>query len=238
MMFSRSAQLYDLFYSFKDYGRETQHLHEIIGKHKQSTGNLLLDIACGTGHHIQYLKRLYSCQGLDLDEQLLQVARQNNPGVTFHCADMVDFRLDERFDVITCLFSAIGYTQTLDKLEKALASFAVHLRPGGAVVVEPWFSKEQWFEGRPHAVHVDLPDLKATRMNVSRLEDGLSILDFHYLVATNQGVDYFTERHQLGLFSQEEYIQAFRKAGLQVSYDEQGLTGRGLYSGVKPGGTK
>ena len=45
---------------------------------------------------------------------------------------------------------------------------------------------------------------------------------------------HFTERHELGLFSEQEHMQAFRKAGLDVSYDHPGLTGRGLYIGVKP----
>ena len=72
-------------------------------------------------------------------------------------------------------------------------------------------------------------------MNVSRIEDGLSILEFHYLLAVeNDTVRHFTERHELGLFSKEEHMQAFRKAGLDVSYDHPGLTGRGLYIGVKP----
>jgi hypothetical protein len=54
------------------------------------------------------------------------------------------------------------------------------------------------------------------------------------MVATPQGVEYFTERHELGLFIHEEYMEAFHKTGLEVTHDPEGLDGRGLYLGMKP----
>ena len=68
------------------------------------------------------------------------------------------------------------------------------------------------------------------------VENGVAVLLFHYLVGTPQGVEHFTERHELALFSHEEYLAAFRAAGLEVVYDEEGLMGRGLYIGILSGG--
>lgn len=232
-MFLKSADLYDLFYTWKDYPAEVQRIHEIVRAEKQSEGNTLLDIACGSGHHIEYLKRLYQTEGLDLDQGLLQAARERNPEVTFHLGDMRTFDLGKKFDVVLCLFSSIGYTKTVANMEQAITQMANHLKPGGILVLEPWFTKETYSPGLPFALNVDKPELKATRMNVSRIEGDVSVLDFHYLLATPEGVEYFTERHELGLFSQDEHIQAFRKSGLQVRYDGDGLMGRGLYIGVR-----
>ncbi len=44
---------------------------------------------------------------------------------------MESFDLAKEFDVITCLFRAIGYVRTLPALEATLRNFARHLRPGG-----------------------------------------------------------------------------------------------------------
>ena len=82
---------------------------------------------------------------------------------------------------------------------------------------------------------MDQPDLKIARMNKSELEDSLSVMNFHYLVATPQGFEHFTERHELGLFSQEDYLNAFSASGLDVVYDPDAhkQMGRGLYIGVR-----
>jgi len=53
-------------------------------------------------------------------------------------------------------------------------------------------------------------------------------------VGTPAGVSHFSEEHTLGLFTHENYLTAFRAAGLDVSFDSDGLTGRGLYIGRKP----
>jgi hypothetical protein len=80
---------------------------------------------------------------------------------------------------------------------------------------------------------IEEPDLKIARMNISEVDGTLSFFDFHYMVATPEGINYFTERHELGLFTNEEYLEAFRLAGLEVLHDPEGIYGRGLYIGVK-----
>jgi hypothetical protein len=82
-------------------------------------------------------------------------------------------------------------------------------------------------------VVVDQPALKITRMNSSSRRRAFSSLRFHYLVGTPARVTHFTEVHTLGLFSHEDYMTAFRAAGLEVSFDREGLTGRGLFIGLK-----
>lgn len=234
-MFSKSAVYYDAIYAAqgKDYAREAEQLHGLIQQHKQCQGNTLLDVGCGTGAHLRHLRNFYDVAGLDLDPGILEVARQNCPGIVFHCADMTDFKLDRQNDVIVCLFSSIGYVKTFDRLQRAVQTMGDHLNPGGLLVVEPWFGPGVLQTGNAHATFVDLPQLKIARMNVNEIEGNVSALNFHYLVAAPQGVEHFMERRELGLFTHEQYLSAFRASKMETIYDEKGLDGRGLYLGIK-----
>jgi len=234
-VFSKSAPLYDLFYAGKDYAREADRLRALVGEHQRSPGTSLLDVACGTGGHIAFLRRDYAVEGLDLDRGLLEIARRKHPDVVFHQGDMLNFDLGRRFDVVVCLFSSIGYVKTPPRLRQAVQTMARHVHPGGLLVIEPWLTPDAFKPGMAHGLFVDQPEIKAARMNVSAVEDGVSIIEFHYLVATATGVDYFTERHELGLFTLAEYEEAMRAAGLEVMLDHEGLMGRGLLIGRQPG---
>jgi SAM-dependent methyltransferase len=233
-MFSKTAQYYDMIYSFKDYRAEAAHLVAITDQHLQSRDKRLLDVACGTGLHIEYLKGHFDAQGLDIDEEMLQIARQRSPEVTFHHGDMISFDLDQEFDVVTCLFSSIGYVKTMENLSRAVACMADHLAPGGLLIVEPWFTPDAWQPGTVHALFIDEPELKIARVNTSFAEGRLSFFELHYVIGTPQGTEHFVERHELGLFTTDEMEASLVSAGLDVTYDAEGLMGRGLYVGRRP----
>lgn len=226
-MFSQSAKFYDAIYSFKDYESEARMVIELTG---DKVGGALLDIACGTGSHLKHLSASFKCEGLDLDEGLLEIARSNLPNVPLHAGDMTCFDLGRKFDVVTCLFSSIGYVQTQDGLDRAFAQFAAHTAPGGMLLVEPWFSPEAWNPSHMHALFIDEPDLKLARMSAPGVEGRISTVRFEYLISTMEhGIERATEEHRLGLFTREEYTAALEGAGYLVEYQEKGLSGRGLY---------
>jgi ubiquinone/menaquinone biosynthesis C-methylase UbiE len=236
VIYTQSARYYDAIQRSggKDYAAEAARVRETIRERKHSEGNALLDIACGTGRHIEALRNDFDCEGLDLDRSMLDIARERNPGVEFHQADMIGFNLGKKFDAITCLFSGIGALPNVMRLEQALQTFVRHLKPGGVVIVEPWLRPEQWKDGFVDGVFVDEPNLKVARMHVSRRDGNIGVLNFHYMVASTDGIRTFTEAHRLTLFTDDEYRGAFRKAGLVTEFDERGLIGRGLYIGTTP----
>ncbi len=231
-MFDKSAQFYDAIYAFKDYEGEAERLRAMIQARVPSPEVTLLDVACGTGLHLAYLKKQVAVEGLDLDPNMLEIARRRCPGVPFHQGDLVDFDLGRRFDVVMCLFSSIGYAKTLARMQQAVQTMARHLRPDGLLLVEPWLTPDIFETGRFDARFVDEPDLKIARITTTSREGTLSIIDFHYLVGTSDGVAHFTERHEVGLFTHDQYLDAFRAAGLTVDFDPDGFMGRGLYLGM------
>jgi len=238
--FVKSALYYDAVYdaiydpySGKDYESESKRLKQLIGRHKRSDGNSLLDLPSGTGRHLYYLKAWFNAEGLDINPKMLEIARKRNPGMRFHRGNMRTFKLTKRFDIITCLFSAIGYMTTRAQLRRAVGNMSAHLRPRGVLIIEPWISPRDFKNGSLHAVLVNQPKLKLARIGRSIAHGKTSIIKFHYLLATPKTTRYFSESEKFGLFTQAEYASALRSAGLRVTYYRKGLIGRGLYVGVK-----
>ena len=231
-MYGKSARFYDALYSFKNYAEAAGKLHALIQRTTPCACSVL-DVGCGTGLHLEHLRQHYEVEGLDISPELLAVAQHRLPGVTLSCADMVDFSLQRRFDVITCLFSAIAYVRTPERMEKAVAAMSTHLNPGGLLIIEPWFYPETYWTGTITANHVDTPDLKISWMYHSERDGMQSVLNIHYLIGTKDNVKHFTEEHLMGLFTHEQYLNAFQKVGIVPSYDPAGFFGRGVYWGTR-----
>jgi len=237
--FTPSARIYDVIYANVDYPEHAAVVERAI-RDRRPEARSLLDVACGTGKHLEILgARFDHVEGLDVDPAMLAVARERLPGVTLHEADMVGFDLGRRFDAVTCLFSSIGYVQTLDALHAAVATQAAHLEPGGVLVVEPWLWPSMISE--PHRIRVQVtetPDLVVARtarwLNPdTALDEGISRMEFAYLVTEPDGSELITEWHDLGLFTPEQYVAAFEAAGLDTEFDRVGTrVARGLAIGV------
>jgi len=235
-MYSKSAKYYDAIYASvgKDYPAEANRVHKFIRKYKLSDGNRLLDVGCGTGVHANLLSKHYQVEGLDIEQKMLSVARRNYPKIRFQQGDMVDFKLKSKFDIIVCLFSAIGHVKTKSRLQSAIKSMGGHLLSGGVLLVEPWFAPDQWQSGRVGILQVNKDDSKIIRMSLSSQRGKVSIIEFQYLIGTPKGTRHDVEILELGLFTKKEYLDAFRLAGLNVVHDTDGLDGRGLYIGINP----
>lgn len=232
-MYEKSVQFYDSLYHFKNYEAASQDLQAIVHEFN-AQAETLLDLACGTGKHLEYLKKLYFVEGIDINPDMIRIAKQKCPEILFHQADMADFSIERKFDVITCLFSSIAYVKTIDKMEQTLTRIEHHLNPGGIVIIEPFFGPENFWTGNVTANFVDETDLKIAWMYITEARDRIGSWNIHYLVGSSEGIQYFTELHEVGLFTGEEYIAAFQKVGLNVQYRSEGLFGRGVYIGKKP----
>ncbi len=151
-MFHRLAPFYDALTSGKDTGQEVAYLERLAARFGRSGGRAWLDVACGTGRHLAFLRRHHAVTGLDLSAPMLRIARQRLPGVRLLRADLRSFRLGEQFDVLTCLFSAIGHLRSEAELRATFRHFADHLKPGGVGLVEPWIDPVQFRSGFVHLV--------------------------------------------------------------------------------------
>jgi SAM-dependent methyltransferase len=115
--------------------RAARFVHDLVTRF--DGGRRLLDIGCGTGRDTGHLAEIgYTATGLDSSTQMLAYARSRYPLARFVSGDMRNFALGARFDVVTCLDSALLYCHTNADLTAFLARCREHLAPGGLLIAE------------------------------------------------------------------------------------------------------
>lgn len=228
--YSRAAGLYDLLYgAFKDYRAETVRLLDIFGSGSVPVARVL-DVACGTGMHAKSLAEAgLQVDGLDLEPEFVRIAQDRNPEGRFRVGDMTSFEVDEPYDVVLCLFGSIGHVVEEDRLRAAVRCMAAAVRPGGLLVLEPWFEPGAMQDGYVVVNTAKSDDLSVCRMSRTSIRGDVSRLEFEYLVGRPTGIERLSEIHELGLFTRTLMEESMRAQGLDVSYDPEGLIGRGLY---------
>jgi SAM-dependent methyltransferase len=234
--YEEASRYYDLIYeAMKDYAAEAERLRHVLEHYAQRPLRDLLDMACGTGLHVQYLKDHYRVEGADLSPAQLAVARRRCPDLVFHEADMTNFDLGHDYDAVTCLFSAIGHVISEERLRAAVQAMAAHVRPGGVVVVEPFIDPSDFRPG-----HISVEDGEGGKTRVvrvaysERVDNVLKLTMHHYVSAAGKVSVAEPVRFDIAMFTAEQLRGAMESAGLEVFHDPEGLMGRGLYIGRVP----
>lgn len=234
LLYQSLAKYYDKIYDFKDYQKETVYLRKLIRKYKQSKGDRLLDIACGTGQHLKQFRPYFDCYGMDSSKEMLAIARKRNPGIRFYKRDMLDFDFKPKFDVVTCLFSSIGHLRTLANTRRAIQNISKQLVPGGVLLVEPFLQPDQIQDGYPHITVYQDEDLIIARISHTRVRKRIAVLEFQYAISERKkGLGSYEEQIEMALIKKEEWRSMVGRAGLEPFFLEEGMAERGILIGVK-----
>jgi len=106
---------------------------------KRAQGKIL-EVACGTGRiYIELLQNGLDAYGMDLSEKMLTVLKQKLirlklPQKVFR-ANMRDFSLKERFDLIIIPFRSFLHNLTSTEQIQALKNLKAHLQPQGRLIL-------------------------------------------------------------------------------------------------------
>ena len=96
----------------KDYPAESAEVAELVLRRRPGA-RTLLDVACGTGGHLEHLRDRFDGRGARAQPAHgRRSPGQKLPGRRVHEGDMRRFDLGATFDAVTCLFSSIGYMPT------------------------------------------------------------------------------------------------------------------------------
>lgn len=110
--------IYDSFYaSIYDYlvysnAKDEFEISQIIKQTNPSKNSIILDVGCGTGHHVSLLenKGLHT-KGIDKSHAMIKKAKENYPSLDLEVGDVLDDDLfdNNTFSHILCLYFTIYY---------------------------------------------------------------------------------------------------------------------------------
>ena len=91
-----------------------------------------LDVACGTGFFLSRFPKVERT-GLDLSPAMLAEAKKANPGIPLIKGSYLDERSDwvDRWDLVTCMWFAYGYVETIRDIDRLIANLAAWTAPQG-----------------------------------------------------------------------------------------------------------
>lgn len=112
-------------------------------------GLRLLDVGCGTGHHLARFSRCgFDVAGVDGSSEMVLHARRANPGIAIECADVDRLPFTTAsFDIVVC----IEVLRYLPDIQGCIREIARVLRPGGlclATATPAWNLNGYWIVNR------------------------------------------------------------------------------------------
>lgn len=134
-LYTNLSAYYDLFCADVEYAGQCAFASRVFECFAQTDGRQYLDLACGTGAHIQIMQSLgFTATGLDNSADMLAQAAQRCPDAAFILSDMSAFETPDRYDLISCFLYSLHYSHPVSALKKTLKRVYDALQPGGVFV--------------------------------------------------------------------------------------------------------
>jgi SAM-dependent methyltransferase len=196
----------------------------------------MLELGSGGGSLASHLKDRFRLTLTDLSAGMLAQSLALNPQAEHIQGDMRTLRLGRAFDYVL-VHDAVCYMTTVEDLQKAIETAAVHCKRGGTVVFLPDFVAETFQPGADDGGE-DAPDGRGFRYLEWRWDpdpsDTSYIVDYAFLLREANGeVRAVHDRHIEGLFPRATWLKGFDAAGLRPSSDID-QWGRDVFVARKP----
>lgn len=216
------AWLWPIISPVQDYIVEALQFAGLIRQHSRIPVQSLLHLGCGGGHLDATLKNYFQVSGVDLSEQMLFLAQELNPEVTYYHGDMRSFDSGQLYDAVI-VADSIDYMLSETDLQQAFKNAYHHLRPGGVFITyaeetEQGFvnNKTSSSEHSQDDLHVAMPE----NLFDPDPDDHTYEMSFVYLIRKGSELIVELDRHQAGIFSLDTWVRLMVEPGFEVVVEE------------------
>lgn len=200
----------------------------------------VLELGSGGGNNASHMKSEFDLTLVDLSPGMLEVSGRLNPECEHIQGDMRSVRLGRRFDAVF-VHDAVSYLTELADVGAVVATARAHCRDGGSVVIVPDAVSETFVPATSHGGHDGLD--RSLRYLEWRWDpdpnDTTYRSDMVYLLRRGEDTEAVHDRHVLGLFRTQDWLETMGAAGFDPRFDIVTLGGGEgvhVFSGSVPGG--
>lgn len=177
----------------------------------QVTVKTSLDLACGTGVLCEILHgHGIKAAGMDFSEGMIAIARERNPEIDYEVADMITYRPDKRFDLVTCTGDALNHIIDLKDVEQIFRNVYGYLEKGGYFIFDI-LNENEVSTGEP--IDLDFSDEVKARFMITRDQKGIINLKTTVL---EEGKPPFEENITETVHDPQRICELLRRSGFQV----------------------
>ena len=208
--YKRLSQVYDS--GWGDFSEQYAPWLHILLSERGLTQARVLDLACGTGTMaVELAKRGHDAHGIDISPNMIGRAKAKVTtlfSVSFDVQDMIRFKVDGKYDLVTCTYDSINYICNLTDLRKMLVRVASALSEAGLFIFDS--NTERLYQS--HADEAIMRELNGQQF----------IEECRYDSACNEATTTFSfsdgtyEIHKQRPYDYDELEPLLRSAGLQV----------------------
>ncbi|MDE6521096.1 MAG: class I SAM-dependent methyltransferase [Ruminococcus sp.] len=141
MSYSAFARYYDSLTANIDYRKRAEYFHAIIKKFRRTDGNILLDLACGTGSISEEMSKLgYDVIGVDCSDEMLGIALDkkfdSNSNIQYLCQDMRKLDMFGSIDITICALDSINHLADIEDVRKVFENIAFFSEPNALFIFD------------------------------------------------------------------------------------------------------
>ena len=130
-----------------------------------------LDLACGTGILCEVMqKNGIKAAGMDFSEGMIEIAKKSNPETDYEVADMITYRPDKKFDLVTCTGDALNHIIDLKNVEQIFRNVYDYLSEGGYFIFDILNEKEVSFGG---PIDLDFSETVKAQFMITQNQEGI-----------------------------------------------------------------
>jgi SAM-dependent methyltransferase len=218
-MYSDLAPWFHLLTHPSDYWEEAAFVSRVVDDVIEGPAETLLELGSGGGNNASHLKTRFRCTLTDISTEMLALSATLNPECEHLEGDMRTLRLGGTFDVVF-IHDAVTYLTTEEDLHRAIETAAVHVRPGGVVILMPDATTEIFKPSTDHGGHDgdDGRSLRYLEWTHDPNTDGNTYEVDYVIVARGPGDEFRVvhDRHTLGLFPRATWEWLIADAGLEL----------------------